>query len=152
MAEIVSQLAEDGILVVTAAGNHDKDACNSSPAHTGGTGGPAISVGATNVTDEMAFFSNYGTCVDVLAPGFDVRSAFFISDSASFVASGTSFAAPHVAGVVARLMAGIGIEEPAALKALVLATALRDKIQIPAAKGTTPNLLAQAPRCLWRCF
>ncbi len=100
----------------------------------------------------MAFFSNHGTCVDVLAPGVDVRSAFFVSDSASFVHSGTSYAAPHVAGIVARLMAGIGIEEPAALKALVLATALRDKIQIPVAKGATPNLLAQAPRCLWRCF
>lgn len=90
-----------GVVYVLAAGNSNDDACNYSPARTG----PAITVGATRDTDARASFSNYGSCLDLFAPGQYITSAWIGNKSAVRVLNGTSMAAPHVAGVAALYLA-----------------------------------------------
>ena len=86
-----------GVPVVAAAGNDAQDACNSSPA-----GEPlAITVAASTMIDEQAGYSNYGSCVDVFAPGSSITAAGIASNSSTSVKSGTSMASPHVAGYAA---------------------------------------------------
>lgn len=89
-----------GVTVVAAAGNANNDACYTSPANAPA----AITVAASSATDARASFSNWGTCVDIFAPGQLVTSAGHGSSSATAVMSGTSMAAPVVAGAVARLL------------------------------------------------
>ncbi|MEZ4313492.1 MAG: FG-GAP-like repeat-containing protein [Polyangiaceae bacterium] len=86
-----------GFTYVVAAGNDNIDACNRSPARVGG----AITVGATDNTDTRAWFSNWGGCVDLFAPGVDILSAGRTGPATSRLDSGTSMASPHVAGVAA---------------------------------------------------
>ena len=86
-----------GIPYAIAAGNSNANACNSSPARVA----EAITVGATTRTDARASFSNYGTCLDVFAPGENITSAWYTSDTATNTISGTSMASPHVAGAAA---------------------------------------------------
>ncbi|MEU6857893.1 S8 family peptidase [Glycomyces sp. NPDC046736] len=93
----VSSAISSGVTFAVAAGNENTNACNRSPASTG----PAITVGATTSTDARASYSNYGTCVDVFAPGSNITSAWHTSDTATNTISGTSMASPHVAGAVA---------------------------------------------------
>ena len=80
-----------GVVVVVAAGNDNANACNYSPASE-----PAvITVGSTTSQDEESFFSNHGTCVNVFAPGSDILSAWYNSNTASKTISGTSMASPR---------------------------------------------------------
>ncbi len=86
-----------GIVVVVAAGNSAMDACEQTPAFV-----PlAITVGASNMDDTRADFSNFGDCVDIYAPGVDIVSAYHTGDAEYAYAAGTSMAAPHIAGVAA---------------------------------------------------
>ena len=96
----IANIINLGIHVVVAAGNNAVDACTQSPASTT----LAMTVGAVNSQDSMSSFSNYGTCVDILAPGEVIQSAYFTDDNASAFMSGTSQASPHVAGVEALLL------------------------------------------------
>ncbi len=86
-----------GVTYVVAAGNANTDACQYSPAREPS----AITVGATDQTDTKATFSNYGSCVDLSAPGVGIMSAWAWNDTATLSTSGTSMAAPHVTGTVA---------------------------------------------------
>jgi subtilisin family serine protease len=93
----VNNLSNAGVTIAVAAGNSNANACNSSPARAAN----AITTGATTTTDARASFSNFGTCVDIFAPGSGILSAWFSSNTATATLSGTSMASPHVAGVAA---------------------------------------------------
>ncbi|HEV8168588.1 MAG TPA: S8 family peptidase, partial [Pyrinomonadaceae bacterium] len=93
----VNNLSNAGVPIAVAAGNSNAHACNSSPARAAN----AITVGATTTTDARASFSNFGTCLDLFAPGSGILSSWFSSDTATATLSGTSMASPHVAGVAA---------------------------------------------------
>ncbi|KAJ2225522.1 proteinase B [Coemansia sp. RSA 1722] len=89
-----------GVHYAVAAGNDNRDACNYSPASSPN----AITVGATTITDERAWFSNFGKCVDVFAPGKDILSTWIGSRYQTNTISGTSMASPHVAGLAAYML------------------------------------------------
>ena len=106
LSSAVNKAAEgvvaDGVTLAVAAGNGNyagipQDACNSSPASAPN----AITVGSTTSTDAESSFSNYGRCVDILAPGSSIKSAWYTTTTATHTISGTSMATPHVAGVAA---------------------------------------------------
>jgi len=87
----------DGIVYALSAGNNNTPACDRSPSRVR----EALTLGATDRNDARASFSNYGECLDLFAPGVSVTSASIEDDAATDVKSGTSMAAPHVAGVAA---------------------------------------------------
>lgn len=125
-----------GVHYAVAAGNDNRDACNYSPASSPN----AITVGATTITDERAWFSNYGKCVDVFGPGKDILSTWIGSKYQTNTISGTSMASPHVAGLAAYLLSLE--EEPLTgeqLKAKMIKLATRDAIDNVGAES--PNVL-----------
>ncbi|RVD83861.1 uncharacterized protein DFL_005635 [Arthrobotrys flagrans] len=93
-------LVQAGVHIVTSAGNDNKDSCNHWPsaANQDSQTQSIISVGASSIADQKAYFSNNGSCVDIYAPGWALTTT---ADGGSRQASGTSFAAPAVAGVLA---------------------------------------------------
>lgn len=93
----IENMISAGIVTVLAAGNSNRDACEYSPGRTLN----AITVGASDKDDVRAFFSNYGNCLDLFAPGVAIRSAWHTSTTSINDLSGTSMAAPHVTGVAA---------------------------------------------------
>ena len=93
----VQSSINSGVTYAIAAGNSSANACNGSPARVGA----AITVGASDSTDAQASFSNFGTCLDVYAPGVSITSSWNTSDTATNTISGTSMATPHVAGTAA---------------------------------------------------
>jgi serine protease len=95
--DAVNAAVSAGITFVVAAGNDNSNACNYSPARAAS----AITVGSTANGDSRSSFSNYGNCLDIYAPGSNITSAWYNSNSATNTISGTSMAAPHVAGVAA---------------------------------------------------
>jgi aqualysin 1 len=95
--DAVRRAISDGIVMCVAAGNSNLDASTSSPARTP----EAITVGSTTSTDARSSFSNFGSVVDIFAPGSSITSAWFTSSTATNTISGTSMACPHVAGVAA---------------------------------------------------
>jgi subtilisin family serine protease len=128
-----------GVTYALAAGNSAANACNTSPARVPA----AITVAASSSTDAHASFSNFGSCVDLYAPGVAVTSAWLTSNTATASLSGTSMASPHVAGVVARLLQS-GNLTPAAVAAQITSTATPNVISgVPA--GTPNRLLFRSP-------
>mmetsp|Transcript_35318 Transcript_35318/g.92290 ORF Transcript_35318/g.92290 Transcript_35318/m.92290 type:complete len:450 (+) Transcript_35318:106-1455(+) len=96
----VDTAVQSGLVVMVAAGNDNDDACQYSPAFVPS----AIAVGATTWQNQRSGFSNFGSCVNIFAPGSDIQSASHLSDSDFATQSGTSMACPHVAGAAARLL------------------------------------------------
>lgn len=98
----VTNSIASGVVYAVAAGNSNRDACKFSPARTPN----AITVGATTSSDARASYSNYGSCLDLFAPGSSITSAWYTSNTATNTISGTSMATPHVAGVAALYLEG----------------------------------------------
>lgn len=84
----------------------NKDACNYSPARAG----LAVTVGASTLGDERAYFSNHGKCVDIFAPGLNILSTWTGGNETSNTISGTSMASPHICGLLAYLVSIEGTE------------------------------------------
>ena len=127
-----------GVVHVVAAGNENTDACNGSPSREP----QAITVGATNSSDQRASFSNYGACLDIFAPGVSILSAWYTSDSATNTISGTSMASPHAAGVAALFLQSAPAALPADVAASMTTAATSGVVGSP---GTgSPNRLLYA--------
>lgn len=93
----VNAAVDAGLHFAVAAGNDNADSCNYSPA----AAEKAITVGASTLADERAYFSNFGTCNDIFAPGLNVLSTWIGSKYATNIISGTSMASPHICGLLA---------------------------------------------------
>jgi len=98
--EVINKCVLGGLHFAVAAGNDNRDACNYSPAGAK----KAVTVGAYTLGDERAYFSNYGKCLDIFAPGMNILSTFKGSKTAITTLSGTSMASPHIAGLLAYLL------------------------------------------------
>ena len=125
--DAVRRVITDGVTVAVAAGNSNADACNSSPARVP----TAVTVGATTSSDARSSFSNFGTCVDLFAPGSSITSAWYTSTTATNTISGTSMASPHTAGVAAVLLSGAPTMTPAAVSSLLASSATPDVVGDP---------------------
>jgi aqualysin 1 len=132
--DAVTRSIDSGVVYAAAAANDQADACHDSP---GGTLA-ALSVAASNSADARAWFSNWGTCVDLFAPGENITSAWSTSDNATNTISGTSMASPHVAGAAALYLEQHPSATPAQVMQAIRSNATPNKISNPMG---TPNLL-----------
>jgi subtilisin family serine protease len=120
----VNNSINDGVTYAVAAGNENQNACNSSPARVAN----AITVGSTTTSDARSSFSNFGTCVDIFAPGSSITSAWRTSDTATNTISGTSMATPHVAGVAALFLETNPGASPATVTAAIINNSTPNKV------------------------
>jgi serine protease len=124
-----------GVTMVVAAGNDNNNACGHSPARAAN----AITVGSTSSNDRRSSFSNFGNCLDIYAPGSSIKSTWSTSNSATNTISGTSMAAPHVAGVAALYLDDNPNASPSQVQSAIESAAIANKVSD--AKTGSPNLL-----------
>jgi len=137
----VNSVIAQGISVVAAAGNDAANACGVSPARVAG----ALTVGASTITDLRFSSSNVGSCVDLFAPGHAIPAAW--SDGGIRTASGTSVAAPHVAGAVALAKVVTGTTDPATIRGAILSAASTGRLS-DVGNGSPNRLLNVGPFAL----
>ncbi|SSR21172.1 Extracellular serine proteinase [Acinetobacter baumannii] len=135
----VENLYNNGYVMVVAAGNSNTDACTSSPARVS----KAITVAATDNTDTRASYSNYGSCVDIFAPGSQINSSWTGSNTATKILNGTSMATPHVAGVVAEMLQSTPTASPQTISTNLLNQASSNVVKNPS--GSPNRLLYKSP-------
>ncbi|MGH7700739.1 MAG: S8 family peptidase [Gemmatimonadales bacterium] len=129
----VTNLWNAGVFVAVAAGNDNADACQSSPAGASGV----LTVAASTKTDAKASFSNWGSCVEIYAPGAGIKSAFLLGTTATL--SGTSMASPHAAGVGALYKATFGDAASSTVASWIITNATSNAIA--GNPAGTPNRL-----------
>jgi subtilisin family serine protease len=130
-----------GVTYAVAAGNENKNAKYSSPADVA----TAITVGATDVKDRRASFSNYGSTVDLFAPGVNIRSAYGVADNIVATMSGTSMASPHVAGAAALVLDANPTWTPRTVRDYLVRTATTGRIANRGARSPNRLLFVTAP-------
>ncbi|RZU31314.1 S8 family peptidase [Blastococcus saxobsidens] len=133
----------DGVTYAVAAGNGNRagkpqNACNYSPARVPA----ALTVAASDRADEPASFSNYGSCVDLFAPGVGITSAWHTAATATSTISGTSMATPHVAGVAALYLQGVPAASPATVASVIQAATTKNVV--PTTRTANNDLLFTA--------
>lgn len=136
MNNAVNAAVEAEVVMAVAAGNDYNNACNYSPA----SAELAIGTGASDNSDSMAYFSNYGTCVDIFAPGVSITSAWIGGTNSDNTISGTSMAAPHIAGIAVKLMAQHPDYDADKIKGEMLSIATPNKLS--GIGSGSPNQLA----------
>jgi subtilisin family serine protease len=131
----VNNAINAGVSFAIAAGNSNANACNYSPARVAA----AVTVGSTTSSDARSSFSNWGTCLDIFAPGSSITSAWSTSDTATNTISGTSMATPHVAGAIALYLQTNPGASPATVTQVLINNSTLNKVANP---GTgSPNRL-----------
>ena len=133
----VNAAVDAGIHFAVAAGNDNADSCNYSPAAAEN----AVTVGASTLLDERAYFSNYGKCNDIFAPGLNILSTWIGSDHATNTISGTSMASPHIAGLLAYMLS----LQPAKDSAYAVADITPKKLKANLISVATVGALSDVP-------
>lgn len=134
--DAVDNLINAGVTTVVSAMNNNQDACtDGSPTAVAN----AITVGATTSSDRRSSFSNFGSCLDIFAPGSSIQSSWFTSDTATATLSGTSMAAPHVTGVVAQMLESNPQLTPAAVAHQIVWSATQNTLTDIG--SNSPNLM-----------
>lgn len=127
-----------GLHFAVAAGNDNADSCEYSPAAAEN----AVTVGASTLGDERAYFSNFGKCNDIFAPGLNILSAWIGSKYATNSISGTSMASPHVAGLLAYFLS----LQPASDSAYAVAEITPKQLKKDIITVGTRNALTDVPK------
>lgn len=136
----VNSAVDAGVTMIVAAGNEAMDACNVSPA----AATKAITVACSDNTDSFCYFSNYGSCTDIIAPGMSITSAWIGSRQSDNTISGTSMSAPHVSGVAAHIQEmSSRVLTPTQVKSELMAMASKNVISSVVGRST-PNVLLQS--------
>ncbi|OJJ48395.1 hypothetical protein ASPZODRAFT_130419 [Penicilliopsis zonata CBS 506.65] len=140
----VNAAVDAGIHFAVAAGNDNADACNYSPA----SAEKAVTVGASTLADERAYFSNYGTCTDIFAPGLNILSTWIGSKYAVNTISGTSMASPHIAGLLAYLVSLQPAKDSAFAVADITPKKLKESLIAISTKGALTDIPSDTPNYL----
>lgn len=139
----VNAAVDVGIHFAVAAGNDNADACNYSPA----SAAKAVTVGASTLGDERAYFSNYGKCTDIFAPGLNIQSTWIGSKYATNTISGTSMASPHICGLLAYFLS----LQPSSDSAYAVAEITPKKLKAHMISIATKNALSDIPSDTVNC-